>query len=122
MNFLEGRIENSSFHFDGRVLSLKNYDFAEGMAWYCDAWIGIRREHVLVAEGLSKAELTFAVRADIVKPMGNDTLVWCELDGHSFRIRLDGQFEIKEDDMIDIGFSSNAVSLFDKSNKNTLVI
>ena len=117
MNFLEGRIENSSFHFDGGVLSLKNYDFAKGMAGDCDAWIGIRPEHVLVAEGLSKAELTVTIRADIVEPMGADTLVWCELDGHSFRIRVDGQSEIKEGDMIDIGFSSNAVSLFDKSSE-----
>ena len=114
MNFLEGRIENDSFHFDGGVLSLRNYDFSEGVVGDSDAWIGIRPEHVLVTEGLSRAELTVNVRADIVEPMGADMLLWCELGGNSFRIRLDGQFGIKEGDMIDIGFTSNAISLFDK--------
>ena len=57
------------------------------------------------------------MRADIVEPTGADKLLWYKLGGHSFRIRLDGQFEIKEGDMIDIGFSSNAVSLFDKPSE-----
>ena len=70
-----------------------------------------------MGEGLSKAELTVTVRADIVEPMGGDTLLWCELGRYSLCIRLDGQSEIKEGDMIDIGFSSNAVSLFDKSTE-----
>ena len=117
MNFLAGRIENGAFHFGGGVISLENYDFAEGMAADREAWIGIRPEHVFVAEGLSKADLTVRVRAYIVEPMGADTLLWCVMEGQSFRIRLDGQFEIKEGDMIDIGFSSNPVSLFDKFSK-----
>ena len=117
MNFLEGRVEKGAFHFDGGVLPLDQYDFSEGMDGDRDAWIGIRPEHVLVAEGLAKADLTVSVRADIVEPMGADTLLWCEFGGQSFRIRLDGQFEIKEGDMIDIGFTSNAISLFDKSSE-----
>ena len=117
MNVLEGRIENGSFSFNPAELSLKNYDFAEATAEDNDAWIGIRPEHVLVGEGLSKAELTVTVRADTVEPLGADTLLWCDLDGHSFCIRLDGQSEIKEGDIINIMFSSNAISLFDKSSE-----
>lgn len=119
MNFLEGRIENGSFHFDGGVLSLKNYDFAEGIAEDSDAWIDIWPEHVLVAE-LSKSELTVNFRADIVEPMGADTLLWCELGEHSFSIHLDGQFEINEGDIHGIELVIDTFSLFDKSSEISL--
>ena len=42
--------------------------------------------------------------ADIVEPMGADALLWDKLGKQSSRMHLHVKFEIKEDDIIDIGF------------------
>ena len=104
MNFLEGCIENGAFHFDSKVFFLNRYDFAEDKAADCAAWIGIRPEDVRVTEAPAEEGLSVCVRADIVEQMGTDALLWNELGKQSSRMHLHLQFDIKEDDNIDMGF------------------
>ena len=54
---------------------------------------------------------------ELVEPMGSDTLVWATVAGERFRIRVDGQTEIRSRDPIRIGFSAAQASFFDAASE-----
>jgi len=84
------------------------------------AWVGIRPEHVVVGDAVAKADHKATITADIVEPMGADTLVWTEYAGQPFRIRLDGTFPISSGQELPIGINASTVSLFDVQSEERL--
>ena len=75
--------------------------------------MGVRPEHVLFGELAKKAPFKADVTVEVVEPMGADTLVWSELDGISFRFRVEGQLQLATGDVVPIGFDPARGSLFD---------
>lgn len=110
MNFFKGNIENNSFSFGERSISLSNYEFIQPYSG--SAWFGIRPEHVRSGQLASQCDFKETVTVDIVEPMGSDTQVWTSLNEDSFRFRVEGQTNLKSGDSIDLGFNVENASMF----------
>ena len=74
---------------------------------------GIRPEHIVVGEQAASLPFHMEVAAEVVEPMGSDTLVWTRLAGQDFRFRVDGQLPLKEGQRELIGFDPSRASIFD---------
>ena len=94
MNFIQGDIKGQCFTIGDHKIPLKNYSAKVDLNDGQKAWIGIRPEHVVVGEAAQKSDYKPTITADIVEPMGADTLVWSEFAGQPFRIRLGGTFPV----------------------------
>ncbi|MFZ3581492.1 ABC transporter ATP-binding protein [Loktanella sp. DJP18] len=117
MTFFEGTIKGGAIAIPGHDLPLGTYEFKETPAEGRPAIIGIRPEHVLTGDNLRSAAYTTGVTVDLVEPMGSDTLVYCELGGQTFRIRMDGQAQVTPGDTLTIGLNPASASLFDKTSE-----
>ena len=117
MTFFEGTIKGDRIAVPGHDLPLGTYAFKETPSDGRPAIIGIRPEHVLTGDNLRSAAYTTEVTVDLVEPMGSDTLVYCEFGGQTFRIRMDGQAQVKPGDRLEIGLNPSAASLFDKTTE-----
>ena len=51
------------------------------------------------------------VSADLLEPMGADTLVWTKFAGHELRFRMDGQVKLSEGQEVEIGLSAELTSV-----------
>jgi len=120
MNFIEGNIAGNTFTSGDLSVPVGDYDYMSGGAHDGAAILGVRPEHVLTDDMLPSADMTAKVKADLVEPMGADTLVWTTLEGHPFRFRMDGQAHVKSGDEITIGFNLARISLFDPKTEDRL--
>ncbi len=118
MNLFKGEIANNTFSLDGLSLSLDGYDFAAPFTG--TAWLGIRPEHVAIGENAAAADVQMDVTAEVVDPLGSDTLVLAHVAGERFWLRISGQADTKQGDQIRIGFSARDVSLFDAATEARL--
>ncbi len=113
MNFIEGTLEGSTFKADGFDASLDGYDWAGNLPATGPVTLGLRPEHILTEGQVGDGTLQTSVVADLVEPMGADTLVWSNLAGQPFRFRMDGQAQVKAGDTITIGIDMTRASVFD---------
>ena len=120
MNFIEGHLEAGHFKADDMVMPLEGYDFAAPQTADRPAIIGIRPEHVVTGELVRNVALQYQVDADLVEPMGSDTLVYAKLGQHTFRVRMDGQAKVKAGETMTIGIDTARASLFDKASEDRL--
>ena len=120
MNFIQGEIKDQCFTVGDHKIPLKSYQAKATLTEGQHAWVGIRPEHVVVGDAVAKADHKATIIADIVEPMGADTLVWAEYAGHPFRIRLDGTFPISSGQELPIGINASTVSLFDVQSEERL--
>lgn len=120
MNFIQGDIKDKCFNVDEHKIPVKNYSAKSELSEGQKAWVGIRPEHVVVGEAVNKSDYKATVTADIVEPMGADTLVWTEFAGQPFRIRLDGTFPVSSGQELPIGINASTVSLFDVQSEERL--
>ena len=111
MNFFDGTLENGVFKTAGETFTLDGYPFQEKASG--KVVVGIRPEHVATNEAAEGMPNVLETTVEIVEPMGSDTLIWAEVAGNRFRIRVDGQMNVRTKDKIKIGFSPEAVSVFD---------
>jgi multiple sugar transport system ATP-binding protein len=117
MNFLEGELTNDGkFKFGSATLDLAGYDYVDGPIG-TKAWFGYRPEHTIAGEGAEQLPISFEVVAEIVEPMGSDTLVWASIEGQAFRVRVDGQANIKRGDKIKLGIDPSRASIFDQQTE-----
>ncbi|MEM8786935.1 MAG: ABC transporter ATP-binding protein [Pseudomonadota bacterium] len=119
MNFLDGVLVEGRFRAGDWVVPLDGYAF-RGLAPNGPAWLGVRPEHVTTGDAARTAPISAEVRAEIVEPMGADTLVWTTLAGQSFRARVDGQAQVEVGDALTIGFDLTRASMFDKETEDRL--
>ncbi|WP_417249105.1 ABC transporter ATP-binding protein [Celeribacter sp.] len=117
MNFIEGDVDGGVFSAGDLKIDLKGYEFTPAGKTGGPAWFGIRPEHVYV--GVDQP-FQMEVTAEIVEPMGADTLVWTHVEGTPFRIRLDGQANVKTGDKLIVGFDPVRASMFDKATEERL--
>ena len=117
MNFLEGNVVGTTFTSGDIKINLKGYEFVEGGKPGGAAWFGIRPEHIVIDE---KAPFNMNIVAEIVEPMGSDTLVWTTVGGKPFRFRMDGQAPVKTGDKMKIGFDPSRASMFDVASEERM--
>jgi len=120
MNFIKGSLAGQEFTGGGLTIPVTRYDFSNGSRHEGPAIMGIRPEHVLTEDMLAGADMTHDIVADLVEPMGADTLVWSTLGGDPFRFRMDGQAHVKAGDTVTIGFNLSRISLFDPKTEDRL--
>ena len=113
MNFIEGEMSGGMFKADGFEATLEGYEWADGAPADGPVTLGLRPEHILTEAQTGSGTMTTEVLADLVEPMGADTLVWSNLAGHPFRFRMDGQAAIKGGDTVRIGIDMSRASVFD---------
>ncbi len=119
MNFFEAKLDRaggSSVTLAGQKVPLVGYEFVRP-EFEGDVWFGIRPEHILVGEAAAAAPVHFEVPAELVEPMGAETLIWSTLDGTPLRFRVDGQETVATGDRIQIGFHPARASIFDKTEE-----
>lgn len=117
MTFMDGTINGDTMTINGHDLPLGRYQFANPASAGQKAVIGIRPEHVMTGDTLRSAPFQTEVTVDLVEPMGSDTLVWCQFAGQPFRLRMDGQAQVREGDRLMIGFDPASASIFDKASE-----
>lgn len=120
MNFVAGVLEGGRFVTDDMIIPMSGYAFASPGTPDCAAVIGMRPEHVVTGALVANAPLSFDVDIDLVEPMGSDTLVYAKLGPHPFRIRMDGQAQVKAGERMKIGIDPSRASLFDKTTGERL--
>ena len=118
MNLLKGRIEGQSFKSGDMAIPLSNYDFSRKTEG--DAWFGIRPEHVTVGDEAAATGETFDVKAEVVDPLGSDTLVMTRLGGERFWLRMSGQSHVRVGDTLPIGLTAGSASLFDAKDERRI--
>ena len=115
MNFLKGNLmcdPEANVALGPLSVPLEDYAFSRP-GFEGDVWFGIRPEHVLFAEDARKAPVSFAVKAELVEPMGGLTLIWSSLNDTPFRLLVDGQAKVRVGDTILAGFDPARASIFD---------
>lgn len=116
MNFVTGRLTGGRFEVEGLSLPLDAYPFT-APARDGDVVAGIRPEHVITGELATRAPVQLDTIVDLVEPMGADTLVWVQLAGQPFRVRMDGQAKVRRGDTLRIGIDPAKANLFDKASE-----
>jgi len=117
MNFLDGAIQNGTFMVGDLSIPLTGYDFASGSAVDGAGTLGIRPEHVLTGELVDNAPYRVDVDVELIEPTGSDKLIDCQLAGHDFRVRMDGQANVSVGEKLRLGIDPSRASLFDSASE-----
>ncbi|WP_210529429.1 ABC transporter ATP-binding protein [Rubellimicrobium arenae] len=120
MNFLDGHYEQGMFRSGDLNISMQGYKLGAPQIADRPAILGIRPEHVATGALVSAAPIQGEVVVDLVEPMGSDTLVWAQVAGKPFRIRMDGQARVAPGDRIPVGLDPSKASLFDAKTEERL--
>ena len=117
MNFLDGQIvkdTEASFSLGQCAVPLNGYAFdPASQTRHGNAVLGVRPEHVVIGDAAGTLPFNREVTAEVVEPMGSDTLVWTSLAGHDFTFRVGSETRVRSGDTMRIGFDPARASLFD---------
>ncbi|MGO4852361.1 ABC transporter ATP-binding protein [Phaeovulum sp. W22_SRMD_FR3] len=116
MNFLEGTLSNGQVALGDLMVPTGGYEFCRP-AYQGPIWFGIRPEHILTGNAALDAPVKLQARADLVEPMGAETLIWSTVHGRPFRFRMEGQAVVAPGDTLDIGFDPARASMFDTAEE-----
>lgn len=119
MNFLNGKVGSNGLTIGDATLPVKGYN-AKGKLPNGKVIVGVRPEHVATGNDVADAAYRTKVRADLLEPMGADTLVWTKFAGHELRFRMDGQVRLSEGQDVEIGLSAESLHLFDSTTEDRL--
>ena len=119
MNFLNGKVGSNGLTIGDATLPVKGYN-AQGKLPNGKVIVGVRPEHVATGNDVADAAYRTKVRADLLEPMGADTLVWTKFAGHELRFRMDGQVRLSEGQDVEIGLSAESLHLFDSTTEDRL--
>ena len=119
MNFLDGKVGSKGLTIGDVTLPVKGYN-AQGKLPNGKVIVGVRPEHIATGNDVADAGYRTKVRADLLEPMGADTLVWTKFVGHELRFRMDGQVKLSEGQEVEIGLSAESLHLFDSMTEDRL--
>ena len=120
MNLIAGALDAGIFTGGDLKIDVTGYKFASAAAPATAATIGIRPEHIITGELVANAPHRMNMEIDLVEPMGSDTLVYTTLNEHPFRIRMDGQAQVKKGQSLTVGIDPARASLFDTKSEARL--
>ncbi|MGR3464054.1 ABC transporter ATP-binding protein [Limimaricola sp.] len=120
MNFIDGSFDGTTFVAGDLTMPMQGYRFSFDSARVGAATIGIRPEHIVTGELVSRAPVQASVTVNLVEPMGSDTLVYADFAGGPLRIRMDGHAVVRAGDELPIGFEPSRASLFDAETEDRI--
>lgn len=125
MNFFHGIYDNGVFvcQKTGQqdvLIDMSRYEFKETINVAIQMTLGIRPEHLILVEGSQRSPFTIQVQVDIIEPMGSETVVWFELQGQSYALRLHTENKIQVGNTITIGFDPIKAHCFDAVTEQRL--
>ncbi|MCL4140310.1 UNVERIFIED_CONTAM: hypothetical protein GTU68_053031, partial [Idotea baltica] len=116
MNFINGTLEDEAgqwfFNAQDLRFPLKDYDFNTTPIAGQQVEIGIRPEHIAVDDAPKDAVVSLSVEAEIVEPMGADTVLWTKVAGSNLTIRIGSDSTVKTGDRLSVSFNPSRASLF----------
>ncbi|WEK52506.1 MAG: sn-glycerol-3-phosphate ABC transporter ATP-binding protein UgpC [Candidatus Kaistia colombiensis] len=117
MNFVDGTLSveggNASFKLaNGGLVDLAGYDFEAPPEHGRPATLGIRPEQIDLARGDASAK-SLPVNLTLLEPMGADSLVWGDVAGTQFSVRIDGDAHVETPSKVDAFFQPAHASIFD---------
>ncbi|WP_029075631.1 ABC transporter ATP-binding protein [Kaistia adipata] len=117
MNFVDGTlvVEEGRATFklkDGRIVDLAGYEFVAPPEHGRPATLGIRPEQIDLEKREPNAT-TIPVNLTLVEPMGADSLVWGDVAGTQFSVRIDGDAHVDTPSVVDAWFEPAQASVFD---------
>ncbi len=115
MNFFEGTLQGNVFKVADIAIPTTGYDFERPFAGA--AVFGVRPEHIRTGEAAEACAFSTSAQVDLVETMGADTLIWTNLAGAPFRIRVEGLTDYAAGDTVRIGIDPANASLFDASSE-----
>jgi multiple sugar transport system ATP-binding protein len=114
MNFRSGQfvVDNGEPWFELPDLRqpLSGYEFHEQPQPGQPIILGIRPEHVHIR---SNGGVTHPANADLIEPMGAETIVWTKIAGEPFSVRVEGDAPVQSGEGLELGFPANRLNLFD---------
>ena len=115
MNFMRGRLVSGAVHVGLAQLPLNGYRFRSPCRDGQEVVLGIRPEHVVLAD-----EGTIAAKTLFMEPMGADTLGWFQFDEHRLSARLVPQVARRLSSQVRLRLLPEHLSLFDPSTEARL--
>ncbi len=121
MNFLDGRIVEGPALSVGRVtIPIARYALSGAMpAPGTAVTLGVRPEHIQLTSSLAGEAgryLPTEGKVVMLEPTGADTIVWTDLGGLPFTLRVDGDTTVKVGDTIRYALDLDRISLFDTAS------
>jgi multiple sugar transport system ATP-binding protein len=116
MNFIKGRIEGNGsspeFVSGKRRLPLNGYQFTNRAAPGQEIVLGVRPEHLEIAESGTGIGTWSGFKIDIVEPMGADTVIWCSDGEGPVQVRTSGSKHAAPGERLTLGVDPTQISLF----------
>ncbi|OED36466.1 ABC transporter ATP-binding protein [Chromatiales bacterium (ex Bugula neritina AB1)] len=116
MNFMQGKLVQSGdqwlFSSGDLTFTLQGYEFSQRPQQGTPVEFGIRPEHIVIGDGVASQSIQTTLDIELVEPMGADTVVWSNLAGGSFTLRVDSEAVIEQKQQLPVGFSASRASLF----------
>ncbi|MFI5409782.1 ABC transporter ATP-binding protein [Kaistia sp. UC242_56] len=124
MNFIDGTIsvEGGAVSFklsNGTLIDLTGYEFEKPPEHGRPATLGIRPEQVDLEHREPDAR-TIPVNLTLLEPMGADSLVWGDVAGTTFSVRIDGDAHVQTPSSADAFFQPAYASIFDLASGQRL--
>lgn len=120
MNFFDGHLDESGFTAKDINFTVDGYEFANGRRQHGPAWFGIRPEHILTGAEAETRAARLTGTADLVEPLGSDTLVRLRVGDRLIWVRMDGRTKPAIGDQIPVGFNPARASIFDRDSEERL--
>ena len=120
MNMIEGQLDGTAFSGPLGRMSVAGYGFAGAAPSATSADLGLRPEHIASGEAAAAMPIRLDSRAELVEPLGSDTLVRVRAGDVPLWVRMDGQASIRSGDALPIGFDPARIHLFDTKTEERL--
>lgn len=120
MNFFDGHLDGSGFSTGALHMAVDGYEFAHPGPNHGPAWLGIRPEHIASGPASTACKVQLTGKAELIEPLGSDTLVRAQLGERRLWLRMDGQSRIRTGEELQLGFDPARISLFDRSTEERL--
>ncbi|MDB6182275.1 ABC transporter ATP-binding protein [Paracoccus fistulariae] len=119
MNFFDGHLDDSGFNAGDVTFTVDGYDFANARR-HGPAWFGIRPEHIRTGAEAEGRAVRMTGQAELVEPLGSDTLVRLRVGQRLIWVRMDGRIKPAPGEELQIGFNPARASIFDRDSEERL--
>ena len=123
INFCTGALENDAgpvFCIGERRLPLRGYDFAGTDIPTGEAELGVRPDDLKIARTAQPDQPILSAIVTMVEPLGPDCLIWLEVQGLRWAMRLPTEDSTSIEGNVNLTFDPRRVSLFEQTSGQRL--